>query len=367
MSFETYRQARPWAKAIGQAVVLRKMPPWFADPRIGRFANDPSLSQPEIEAISAWVKAGAPEGPAIPAAAVSSPSIGTPDAIVSMPRPFTIPKSGDIEYQYIIVPTGFTADRWVQKVEVTPSNRAAVHHAVAYIREPGSNWLGGFPKGVAFTVPADHPDSVTTSDLLFIYTPGNATDGWPQGMAKLIKAGSDLVFQIHYTALKSGGADQTRVGMIFAKEPPPRRVLTLQIGNDHFLIPPRVPDFHVSAWGTLPNDATLLSLFPHMHLRGVGFEYRIVAPDGQASTLLKVAQYDFQWQLNYKLAEPMPLRAGTRIEVTGRFDNSPGNPRNPDPNSAVRFGFQSTGEMMIGFFDVAVPARVDKPAFFVRP
>jgi hypothetical protein len=375
MALETYQQARPWAKAIEKAVLLKQMPPWFADPAFGKFSNDPSLTAQEIATLSDWVKSGAPEGsppegspknaPAPPATR-SGWLLGEPDAVVSMPRPFAVPKTGEIEYQYIIVPTGFTQDRWVQKVEVHPGNRAAVHHAVVYIREPGAPWLADRPKGIPFTVPTDNPESVTHSDILFTYTPGNQSDEWRPGMAKFVKAGSDLVFQMHYTADPAGGTDQTRIGMVFAQQAPAERVLTLQIGNDHFLIPPRVPNFRVAAWGTLPNDAKLLSLYPHMHLRGAGFEYRILEPSGKASTLLKVNHYDFHWQLTYRLAEPLPLRAGTRIEVAGTFDNTARNPRNPDPDSAVRFGFQSAEEMMIGFFDVAVPAGTDKAAYFVR-
>jgi hypothetical protein len=283
-----------------------------------------------------------------------------------MPRPFALPKTGEIEYQYIIVPSGFATDRWIQSVELHPGNRAAVHHAVVYIREPGSAWLRGRAKGVPFTVSATDADSVTTNDLLFTYTPGASRDEWPVGMAKLVKAGSDLVFQMHYTAVASGGVDQSRVEMTFAKQPPAERVLTLQVGNDHFLIPPGVSDYRVAAWGTLPNNARLLSVFPHMHLRGDGFEFRVTTPDGKSSTLLKVNHYDFHWQLTYRLAHPVELPAGTRIDCVAYFDNSRNNPRNPDPDSAVRFGFQSSSEMMIGFFDVAVPAGVDKAAFFVR-
>jgi hypothetical protein len=371
MPLESYRQVRPWAKAIEQAILLKKMPPWFADPAIGKFANDPTLGEGEVAAISAWVAAGAPEGTplrrGLAAKPISEWSIGAPDQVISMPRAIAIPRKGEIPYQYMVVPTGFPQDRWVRKVELLPGLRAAVHHAVVYIREPGSGWLRDAPRGAPFTVPPESSDAVTTSDLLFTYTPGAGSDAWPTGMAKLIPAGADLVFQMHYTALPSGGLDRTRLGMTFAAETPSLRVLTLQIGNDHFVIPPRVPNHRVLAWGTLPNDAVLLSLFPHMHLRGAGFEYRVVSPEGRAIPLLRLNRYDFQWQLTYRLAEPLALAAGTRLEVTGIFDNSPRNPRNPDPDAAVRFGFQSSEEMMIGFFDVAVPASLDKGAFFVRP
>ena len=154
--------------------------------------------------------------------------------------------------------------------------------------------------------------------------------------------------------------------MIFSKQPPTKRVLTLQLNNDRFVSPPGAPHVQVGAWGTIPNDALLLSLYPHMHLRGKGFEYLITAPNGHVETLLKVNHYDFQWQLNYRLAEPRPIKAGTHLTWVGYFDNSPNNPNNPDPTAEVRYGEQSWEEMMIGFFDVVVDANIDKPRFFER-
>ncbi len=185
-------------------------------------------------------------------------------------------------------------------------------------------------------------------------------------MAKKIKAGSDLVLQMHYTAYGRAVSDRTRIGIVFAKEPPKQAVLTLQMGNDKFLIPPEDPSYHVSVTGTLPNDALLISLFPHMHLRGKSFEYSIARPNGNVETLLKVNDYDFNWQLNYRLSEPRMIPAGTRLLWSANFDNSSNNPRNPDPEAEVRFGEQSWEEMMIGFFDVAVDAGIDKAVFFQR-
>jgi hypothetical protein len=374
MPLLTYAGVRPWAKAIRDAVVTRKMPPWFADPRYGHFANNRALSQSEIDTIVDWADAGATEGnpkdaPA-PRAWPAGWSIGTPDAVFEMPQAIAIPAKGAIEYQYVILPTRFSEDKWVEKVEVQPNDRSTVHHAVVYIRNGESNWLHDQPTGTPFSLPAanhrPNPASLTTSDVLMVYTPGNSSDAWPRSLAKKIKAGSDLVLQMHYTANGKAVADRTRIGVVFAKEPPKHAVLTLQMGNDKFVIPPGDANYRVTVSGTLPNEATLISLFPHMHLRGKGFEYLIVEPNGKIETLLKVNRYDFNWQLNYRLAEPRVLPAGTRLQWVGYFDNSPNNPRNPDSAAEVRFGEQSWEEMMIGFFDIAVDPKIGKAAFFER-
>jgi len=372
MPLVTYAGTRPWAKAIREQVLTRKMPPWFAekpaDPAYGHFANDRSLSQKEIDTLAAWVSAGAPAGDEKtappPREWPQGWNIGTPDAVFEMPVPFSLPAKGAIDYQYLILPTHFTEDRWVQKVEVRTSSRSAVHHAVVYIREPGSKWLQGEPLETTFSVPL--AKGFTTSDLLMVYTPGNSYDQWPPGVAKRIKAGSDLVLQMHYTTSGKATEDRTRIGLVFAKEPPKQAVLSLQMSNDRFVIPPGDSNYRVQVSGTLPNDALLIGMFPHMHLRGKAFEYLITGPNGHVETLLKVSHYDFQWQLNYRLAEPRLIKAGTRLTWVGYFDNSPNNPNNPDPTAEVRFGEQSWEEMMTGFFDVVVDSKLDKQKFFER-
>jgi hypothetical protein len=375
MPLETYAQTKKWAPNIVRMVSSRKMPPWFADPRIGHFANDPSLTREQIAAFGMWMRDGTPEGNPADAPApryfAGSWNIPQPDQIVKMPVSVYIPASGVVEYTYEIVPTGFTQDKWVQLSQVLPSSPQFVHHAVIYIRPPDSTWLRNAPVGVPFTASSlndeelSHQAHFTTSDMLLVYAPGSSPDNWPATMAKLIPAGSDLVFQIHYTTNGHAGADQTSVGMIFATQPPPQRVITLQLTNDHFLIPPGADDFPVEVYGTMPNDCTLMSFFPHMHLRGKNFEYNIVHADKTKETLLRV-NYDFYWQLSYRLAEPRFLKAGTELQAIGWFDNSMNNPHNPDPNKAVRWGDQTTDEMMVGFFDIAVPASMDKQAFFIR-
>jgi hypothetical protein len=351
------------------------MPPWFAEPGYGPFSNDRSLTKAEIDTLARWADAGAPEGDAkdrLPARHwVAGWNIPHPDAVLAMPQAFPLPASGDVEYQYIVIPTGFAEDKWVQMAELRPSNRAVVHHAVVYVREPGSAWLRDAKPGLPYVPPGSTPrerllNGTTTSDILLVYSPGNVPERWSPPLAKLIKAGSDLVFQMHYTPNGHASSDQTRVGLVFARSAPTGRVITLQLGDDRFVIPPGQPNYRVAAWGTLPNDATLLSFFPHMHLRGKSFEYNLVNPDGRRRTLLRVNPYNFYWQLSYRLAQPVALKAGAKLECVAYFDNSRHNPTNPDPDESVRFGPQSWEEMMIGFFDVAVGAGVDKQAFFMR-
>jgi len=375
MAFETYQQTKPYALAIRNAAVTRSMPPWFAERGIGKFSNDPSLGSSEIAALSAWLEAGTPAGDpkeAPPGRKWSGRwTIAEPDLKVSMTEGVKIPADGEVDYTYEIVPTNFQQGRWVQSSQILPGMPENVHHAVVYVRPRGSPWLRNAPLNKPFTAEMlateeERKDAMwTDSDILLVYAPGSSPDNWPEGMAKYVPAGSDLVFQMHYTTNGKSGTDVTLVGLRFAKEPPKQRVLTLQLTNDHFVIPPGVPDFRVEAWGTLPNDALLLSFFPHMHLRGKRFEYDIVRKDGRIETLLRV-DYHFHWQMSYRLAEPMALKAGTKLQAVARFDNSKGNPHNPDPDVAVRWGEQTSDEMMVGFFDVAVAPGFDKEGFFQR-
>jgi hypothetical protein len=390
MSFANYEMAGRYAEAIRLVTHNKSMPPWFAVAGIGRFSNDPSLSSSEIATLAAWAAAKAPAGNSQDAPPgrdwTEGWSIPQPDLVVKMTQPVELPASGDVDYTYEIVPTHFAEDRWVQMAEVLPSARANVHHAVVYIRPPNSSWLHHAPVGEAFTAEtltnADDRRGAhwTDSDVLLVYAPGSSPDEWPATMAKFVPAGSDLVFQMHYTTNGKSAEDQSRVGLIFSKQPPAQRVLTLQLTNDHFVIAPGVDNFRVEARGTLPNDATLLSFFPHMHLRGKRFEYNLVrhVPPGRAQgtaggrasasqveTLLRV-NYHFHWQMSYRLAEPRPLKAGTELQAVAWYDNSASNPHNPDPTTAVRWGEQTYDEMMIGFFDVAVAAGMDKGSYFLR-
>jgi type 1 glutamine amidotransferase len=363
-SLLTYEQARPWAKAIKEAVLLKKMPPWFADPHYGRFSNDRSLSQSDVNTLVAWADGGAPEGDArdLPPklAYLEGWSIPKPDVVFEFPRAFQIPATGTIEYQKVIVPSGFTEDKWVQFAEARPDDRAHVHHMILYVREPASHWLRGEKAGVFFVAPkatdASTDTSALPSDFLVGYAPGQPPEILPPGQGKLVKAGSDFVMEIHYTTNGTAGADRSKFGLVFAKERPKERVLTLSATNGKFKIPPGDPDYRVDAAFEVGAAVKLASLHPHMHGRGKDFEYRIVYPTGGTQTILRVPRYNWHWQLWYNLAEPLVLPKGARIECTAHFDNSPNNPDNLDPSKEVTWGDQSWDEMMVGFFNLEFPA-----------
>lgn len=373
MPLMTYAEARPWAKALKQAVLRGTMPPWFADPKHGHFSNERRLTPQEAGVLSAWADTGAKEGLAKDAPAprkfVDGWNIGQPDKVIAMPRAFPVPAEGTIEYQYVIIPTGFTQDTWVAKAEVRPGNRAVNHHIIAFIRPPGSKWFASERVNEIFVPRArgnngqrqnnDESNPSIGVELLAGYAPGLQATEAPDGAAKLIKAGSDIVLQLHYTANGKAAEDLSRIGLVFAKQPPKLRHLTMNATNGKFVIPAGAPAHEVRSSITLHEDTGLIWMMPHMHLRGKDFLYTAVYPTGEREVLLSVPRYDFNWQLGYRYAAPKPLPKGTRIECVAHFDNSANNPANPNPAIEVRWGDQSWEEMMIGWFDVAIDPKTD--------
>lgn len=359
-----YQQARPLAKSIKEAVLTKKMPPWFADPQFGHFSNDASLTKQEIETISAWVDGGAKEGNPTdapkPREFFTGWLIGKPDVVLTFPKPIDVPAEGVVEYTYVVVPTGFTEDKWVQLAEARPGSRAVMHHVIAFIRPPGSRWMMDAEPGVPF-IPKKgrNAQDQIPPELLVGYAPGLPPTECKPGQAKLVKAGSDLVLQLHYTPNGKATTDQTKIGLTFAKEEVQERVMTMNAMNVFLKIPPGDANYESKAQTTLKQDVKLVSLMPHMHYRGKDFLYTAVYPTGETQVLLNVPHYDFNWQLGYMEKEQMLLPKGTRIECIAHHDNSVNNKYNPDATKEVRWGDQTWEEMMIGWFDVAFDAKLD--------
>ena len=382
MSFMTYDQVRPWAKAMKTAVLTKKMPPWSADPHYGKFSNDRSLSQTEMDTLVAWVDAGSPAGnpkdAPKPREYFEGWQIGKPDVVYELPTPIDVPASGVVDYTYVVIPTNFTEDKWVQFAEVRPDARSVVHHVLAFLRPPGNSFLKDAQPGVPYIprrrasegrqggqAQGNVQDQIP-GEMLVGYAPGLPPTQCKPGDAKLIKAGSDIVLQIHYTPNGKAVTDRSKFGLIFAKEPPQKRVMTMMAMNFFLKIPPGDPNYEVHSHATLEQDVNLVSLMPHMHLRGKDFLYKAVYPTGESQVLLSVPKYDFSWQIAYGLDQELLLPKGTRIECTAHFDNSANNPSNPDPTKEVRWGDQTFEEMMIGFFDVSFDAHSD-PSALQRP
>jgi len=383
MPLLTYDDTRKWAKAIRQAVLTRKMPPWFADTSVQHYSNDVTLSTTEIETIKSWVDTGAPEGdPQLappPRTFVDGWNIGKPDMVVEMPAAYEIPARGTIEYTYIIIPTNFKEDVWVQALEVRPQDRAHVHHIVLYERQAGSKWLREYPTGIPF-VPAPREGTKQRSsdgdrilegsladEWLVGYAPGTQAYNLPPDTAFRIKAGSDFVLQIHYTTNGKPSSDRSKIGMVFSKTPPAKRAFIAGVSDNHFAIPPGAPNFSAKAQLTLASDAQLVAVAPHMHLRGKAMDMRAIYPTGESETLFRVPNYDFNWQINYYFPAPKPLPRGTKLEVTGTWDNSANNRFNPDPTAEVHWGDQSWEEMLLGLTMLQIEPNADLDKLFQPP
>jgi hypothetical protein len=364
MSLLNFKDARPWAKSIKSAVLSKKMPPWFADPSVGHFLNDRSLSAAEIDTIVKWVDGGVLEGDAKDAPAprqfVQGWEMGKPDMVVKMPKSFPVPASGQIEYQYVILPTGLKEDKWVVAAEVRPGDRSVMHHVITSIREPGSTWMADKQPGELFVPPKGARGGQLNGGLVG-YVPGQvirpASDG--PHRATLLKAGSDIVFQLHYTPNGKATTDQTEIGLIFAAEPPKEKLMGGNSALMRLVLPPNSDNITLHAESVVPYDSQLVSMMPHAHLRGKSFEYSITRPDGTTEKVLSVPKYDFNWQLTYWLAEPIKMPKGTKVSLTAVYDNSANNKYNPDPNKEVHWGEQTTEEMMMGYFSYVVDPGQD--------
>jgi mono/diheme cytochrome c family protein len=351
MSLMTYDDARPYARSIKQRVVSRIMPPWGADPAHGEFKNDPRLSQAEIDTIAAWVDGGAVKGndadlPKAPQFA-DGWTIGKPDAVFTMEEEYDIPATGVIPYQYLRVPTHLTEDKWIQAIEIRPSANAQVHHVLAYTQPAGQ--------------PINQGGALGPTNIGGV-TPNKPGITFEPGVARLLRGNSDLIMQMHYTTNGKPAKDRTRIGVIYAKQPPTKLQAGGMVLQPRFVIPAYDGNAEVKGTTKLERDTVITSLTPHMHVRGKDMTYIAHYPDGTDEVLLSVPKYDFNWQISYQLKTPKVLPKGTIVEVIAHFDNSAANKFNPDPSKDVRWGDQTFEEMMIGFWSTVVPVPMAAPS-----
>ena len=400
MSLMTYKDARPWAKAIATRVANGTMPPWHADPAHGTFSNARVLSDEQKSTIAKWASAGSPEGPG-PAPAPPTYNDGwniTPDVVLSMQEDYPIPATGEVAYQYFEVPANFAEDRYITAWEIRPGDRQAVHHMLLSTRPPQEvveqqmkrqqqamlqRMFGAAPANAATAanaaprpvppfafaccveIPAGQsggrplppeqrkplgpnyrPRPAGSGASMGGYSPGGSIREFPEGMAMRLPAGHSLVFQMHYTAYGKATTDRTTIGLKFAKTPPKTVLNTLALINASLSIPPRAANHLVENSMTFNRDTLLYSLVPHTHVRGSGWHYEATYPDGRTEVILSVPNYDFNWQHEYVFAQPLKIPAGTKLHAKAWYDNSPANKSNPDPSKAVTWGDQTWEEMM---------------------
>lgn len=381
MSFVTYNDTRPWARSIANAVKTKAMPPWFGDPAVGRFKNARSLSDEEVATIAAWVEKGAVEGDAkdkpAPATFTDGWTIGKPDIVVTMTKDISIPATGVLDQSYVLARAHFDKDVWVKAAEVRPGNAKVVHHMKAWIRPPGSTWMKDAPEGVLYNPPPSQggdlgsggpqalPPSATgyipVQDILAKYNPGVAGQDFTTGnAAKFIAAGSDIIFEVHYTANGEPQTDRSSVGIVMAPAAPAQRHLTITgLSGRNFAIPPGDANYEITADTTIGEPAKLVWVQPHMHYRGKDYDLKVVYPSGEEMDLLRVPRYRFDWQVGYELAEPIVLPRGAVLKTVSHYDNSRGNKFNPDPTKTIRFGLQSWDEMNVSFMGIIIDAKAD--------
>jgi len=374
-SLMTYKDARPWAKAVKAAVAARKMPPWFADPNPHQYASERKLTNEQIATISGWVDGGALEGDAKDAPApVSFPSGWTikPDIEVAMPKAFEIPAKGTINYKFILVKANFPEDMWVEAAEMRPGNSKVVHHGKVWVRPPGSHWMEKAVPGEAYEQETQFDMigkniAAEGNDILGKFNPGLGAQTFNiDGSAKFIPKGSDLVFELHYTASGEPTSDVSKLGIVLAKyKPTSRYMLHTGPSAGNLVIPPGDPNAEVVSELTTTAPAKLAYVQPHMHLRGKDFELRLYYPTGENETVYH-GKWDFEWQQGFTFAQPIDMPVGTRIVGISHFDNSPNNKWNPDPTKEVRWGYQNWDEMSNAFIGIVFDTKIRPEAVLRR-
>ncbi len=349
-ALETIEQVKAKAKTITRVLNNSAMPPWFAvcerTNASSPWINDRSLRAEDKADLLAWLASsdrpeGDPADAPIPPAPLPEWALGKPDLVLQIPKPVEVKAEGTMPWENVIIDPGITEDKWAVAMEVQPTARAVVHHVLVFVRPPQGQ---GLPSIGKFS-------GEEMEGFFAAYAPGTIPGIYPPGFARLLPAGSKLRFQIHYTPNGTATQDQTRLGIRFASGPPVHEIETMPIANPAFAIPPGAPNYAINAYIPVTADIRIISLTPHMHLRGKAFRFDVALPDGRERTLVDVPRYDFNWQVPCAYGNPPLIPAGSKLRATGWFDNSQDNPVNPDPTSTVRWGENTSDEMMLGYLE----------------
>jgi hypothetical protein len=333
-----YNVVKGFAPMIREVIRTRRMPPWHADPHIGVFQGDRSLTVDEAQTIVHWIEAGAPRGKGLDVLAEQKKTwpewgYGQPDLVLEVPA-FDVPATGTIDYQRHTIKNPTGRDLWLRASDVLPGDRSVVHHVLVGVDDTRLSAQERRLRG-----------SVGSAGL---YVPGGGAFECPPETGVFVPKDGSFTFQMHYTSSGKAVRDATRVGLYFAKEPPKYELKTALIIKTALKIPANTKEYTDFSSNVLPKEAILYSFFPHAHFRGRSSGFTAKYPDGTEEVLLSVPKYDFNWQTTYFLTTPKTVPAGTRIVHTTAYDNSSQNPANPDPNRVVPFGEQTWDEMLYG-------------------
>ncbi len=338
----SHAMVRGWSPMMREVLMTRRMPPGQVDPHVGKPLLEVSgLTTDEQRTLLSWIDAGAPmDGDADPLAALEIKhtqfSLGEPDLVFRV-APQEIPATGVLDYRYVPVQLDLAEDVWVRAMEFVPGDRQVLHHVIAYVSSPADRSVRGRETGAA------------QGDSVGGFAPGRNPDQFRDDSGRLLRKGSNLLLQMHYTTSGRATVDETLVGL-YLHDAPPKYVMSGGVaGTRRFLVPPHAKEYKLQGEQLIERDAYLYGLAPHMHSRGKYMRYTAHYPDGTSEVLLSVPKYDFNWQFSYDLAEPLFLPAGSRIVADGAMDNSSRNPGNPNPDVPVHFGLQTKHEMFFGF------------------
>lgn len=344
-AMDSHLMLQGWSPMIREVLLTKRMPPTQVDPNIGHFSNARYISDADMQTLVHWIDAGAPRGAGavdpltqLEFADMKSWQLGEPDFIIKAPK-MEIPATGVMDYIDIDVELPFDEDKWVKAVQFIPGDESVLHHLLAYVTAPSENFDGG--------------EADTTSvarRFLEGYAPGKVDAmTFPEDTGVFIPEGHKLSMQFHFTTNGKATTDETTIGLYMYDEPPKYENFTRSVASN-FKIPAYDQDYEVAAQYVFQEDVVVTGLRAHMHFRGKDMKFTVETPAGEKRDLLSVPNYSYAWQPTYNLETPEYLPAGTKVHVTGAFDNSEYNPANPDPSKDITFGLQSWDEMFIGYW-----------------
>jgi mono/diheme cytochrome c family protein len=361
MQLTSYEMVKGFAPMIREVIRTDRMPPFNADPHVGKFQGDKSLSPAEIKTVVHWVESGAARGEGSdPLAGVKHAAaewpLGKPDLILKIPS-YKVPASGVVDYQRPVTPNPETEGHWIRATTVKPGDRQAVHHVL-------TGWMPEAPTN-------GRSSETRWRGSVGGYAVGAESNVFGGDVGTYLPAGGAIGYQMHYTPYGKEVTDNSEIGVYFRKDVPKYVMRSVVVIDGTIEIGPNEGRHKEIAYVEFPNDALLYSAFPHAHYRAYSSDLWLETPDGKKKLILSLPRYDFNWQRSYVFEEPIKIPAGSRLIAHYVYDNSKRNPANPDPTRKITWGEQSWEEMFFTsvsfrWLDETAVKQVDNDARFAQ-